>query len=251
MARKSFENPLLSHARMRGLYRGLVEVRGLKLAPRGFEACLVAACIDLEDEDFVLSTTGPKAAAYVRSLGARTGSGAPRAAALRKSLAEAEPVFAGNAHESLLCAAGAAMALRSAPGRAVALTLTASKGLTTASLAQSLRATAATELPLIVVALPGPAEADWGVAGKRAGVPVIPVDAADTVAIYRVAQESLVRARADRRSAVIECIPSKADPIRGMGEQLLAKGIANQRWLDAVKFGFEQLLLASRRQPAA
>jgi TPP-dependent pyruvate/acetoin dehydrogenase alpha subunit len=246
VASKSFENPLLSHARMRGLYRGLLEVRALRLVPRGFEACLVAVCIDLRLEDFVFSNFGQKAAAYIRQLGARTGNGAPRPASVRRTMNEVETRFAGTAQDGLLCAAGAAMALKAAHSEEVAITLIGSEGLDQASWERALRVTGAADLPLIIMALPDAGRVDWVAAGKRTGMPVIPVDAADAVAIYRVAQEALVRARADRRGAVIECVPSKTNPVRLMGEQLVTKGIANQRWIDSVDAGFKQMLERAR-----
>ena len=242
MASKSFENPLLSHARMRGLYRGLVELRALRLVPRGFEACLVAACIGLQDADFVFSTPGAKAATYIRALGARTGSGAPRAGVLRRDLAQAEDRFAGTASEALLCAAGAAKAFGSGQTGGVAVALIGGKAEPEASWVRVLRMTGAAELPLVVLALPTAGATDWIAAGRRASVPVIPVDASDTVALYRVVQESVGRARADRRGAVIECVASKADPVRMMGEQLQAKGIANARWIQSVGEQFAEML---------
>ena len=227
---------------MRGLYRGLVEVRALKLAPRGAEACFVAACLDLHEGDFAFSTAGPRAAAYVRELGARAGKAEPRAAGVRGALAEAEERFAGTAPEGLFCAAGAAMALALGSGDAAALALLGGKAAAEALWVKVLRATRAAELPLVTVALPDRKGADWSSIGRKAGVPVIPVDAADAVALYRVAQESIGRARADRRGAVIECVATGADPVRLMAEQLVAKGIANRRWVQAVDESFTKLL---------
>ena len=246
MTGKSFENPLLSHARMRGLYRSMVELRAARLLPRGLEAPFAASAIDLQPTDFALSTQSARAIDHVRALGSRTGNGAPRPAGIRKLLAGVDARFAGTAGECVLCAAGAAMGAKAGEGKAVAVALIGGKDLPPAAWIRILRVSGAAELPLIVVALPGGSRTDWAGAGRRSGLPVIPVDAADAVALYRVVQECVVRARADRRGAVIECVPSKADPVRMMGEQLVAKGSANERWVASVPASFAEVLAQAK-----
>ena len=46
----------------------------------------------------------------------------------------------------------------------------------------------------------------------------------------------------NRRGALIECVAGKADPLRMMAEQLVAKGIANERWVHSVGESFTKLL---------
>ncbi len=249
MASRSFENPLLSHARMRGMYRGLIEVRALKLVPRGLEACFVAATIDLHPGDFALATLGPRAPAYLRELGARTGNVSPKASAVRASLEHPNPRFPGTAPECLLCAAGAAMALQQSAGDAVAVALLEAGAEPQTTWLQALRTTQAANLPLIILALAAADSPDWTALGKQAKLPVIPVDASDAVALYRVAQESIVRARADRRGAVIECVATRADPVKLMAGQLLAKGIANERWTRTVEGQFARTVEQARQSP--
>ena len=249
MGRKSFENPLLSHARMRGLYRGLVETTALRLAPRGSEACFVASCIDLKEGDLVFGGAGQKASNYLRALGMRKGNGGPTSAGVRKVLEGSDERFAGTGYESLLCAGGAAMALKAGGGDAVVVALTAGGGSIEASWMRALRVSGAAELPLVLLVLPDGSETDWTVVGKRANVPVIPVDAADAVGLYRVAQESIGRARADRRGAIIECVASRANATRMMGEQLVAKGIATAAWLAGVESDFTMLLSETGQAP--
>ena len=239
MGAKTFENPLLSHARMRGLYRGLVEVRALKLVPRGLEACWVAGAIELGVGDLVFSVGGERAADYVRALGGRRGKGAPKPRDVQRAKAREDKAFAGTAYEALLLAAGAAQALKA--GDRVALALIEGEG-SAAAWARGFRVTDAGELPLIALALPGAGKVDWSAVGRRAGLPMVPVDAADAVGLYRVMQESLVRARADRRGVVIECVASGADPVKVLGGQLVAKQIATQAWLDGVGSEFKELL---------
>lgn len=66
-------------------------------------------------------------------------------------------------------------------------------------------------LPIIFVALPesgkkAAAAANVGAIAKAAGIPSIPVDAKDAVALYRVAQESIGRARGGDGPVLIQCI---------------------------------------------
>ena len=242
MGAKTFENPLLSHARMRGLYRGLVEVRALKLVPRGLEACWVAGCIELGEGDLAFSMCGEKAADYVRALGSRKGKGSAKPKDIQRLKAIDNGAFTGTASEGLLVAAGAARALKAAGGDRVALALSEGKGPIEASWVRVLRITEAGEQPLIMLAMPDLGKVDWSAVGRRAGLPVVPVDAADAVALYRVMQESLVRARADRRGVVIECVATSADPVKVLGRQLVAKQIATQAWLDGVGTEFKEML---------
>ena len=235
MGSKAFENPLLSHARMRGIYRGLVEARALAARLAGpapmLEACWVAPAIGLEDGDFTSVAEGDALLAWLTQIGDRAGNPASRA--LRRLLGAAPSPFAGTALERALCAVGAAMALAGGEGKGVAIAWLGQADMTGAQWARVLALTAS--VPLLLVAMPGGKKApDLHLVGRRTGVPVVPVDAADAVALYRVVQESLVRAREDRQGAVIECVASGTDPILAMAGQLVGKKICTPRWVDAV-----------------
>jgi TPP-dependent pyruvate/acetoin dehydrogenase alpha subunit len=101
------------------------------------------------------------------------------------------------------------------------------------------------ELPVIFVVLP-----ERG--GKRRGgsvtalalqcrVPGIPVDANDAVAIFRVAQESIGRARIGGGPALMECVPfvaegaagkgTAADGIAGLERYLLQRKVVTKVWM--------------------
>jgi len=84
------------------------------------------------------------------------------------------------------------------------------------------------DLPLLIV-VKGEAEAR-AVAEKRmksTQVPILPVDAGDAVAVCRVMQESLLRARNGWGGAVIHAIamPGAADAIEGMEERMRMRGL--------------------------
>jgi TPP-dependent pyruvate/acetoin dehydrogenase alpha subunit len=76
----------------------------------------------------------------------------------------------------------------------------------------------------------------------RWGVPGIPVDAADAVALYRVAQESLGRTRAGDGPVLIECLEYRTegkgkrapvDPLVSMKEFLSTRQVGTEAWLKA------------------
>ncbi len=243
MGSKAFESPLISHARMRGLYRALVETRALGKGgrgwPEGMEASWVGTALDLKEGD--LTNDGPAGwlTDYVRAVGGRRDARAATRTEVkktRKSAAAADSAkFVGSAADRMLCAVGQAMALKAA-GQGVVVAYVGLDEMKSADW-KRVMAAGAGELPLIVVATPD------GGKGRLDGlqVPVIPVDAGDVVAIYRVAQESIGRARADGRAAVIECVACEVDPVKLMGAQLVKKKICTERWVRGVEASFHRL----------
>ena len=260
MGSKAFESPLISHARMRAMFRSLVETRLLSeraartrnavhLFPKGLEACWVGTVIDLKPGDL---TSLPRAAwltDHIRAVGAR-----PTATAV--SLSEARRALKAFATEKatgksiapfdrMLCSVGMAQALKAIAARSVVTNYVGAADLTATEWKHFLSVAAEGELPLIVVVTPAPKPVDVSAVVKRMGrntIPVVPVDAADAVALYRVAQETLVRARADGGVAVIECIDCGSNPIDILGAQLVKKNICTERWVAGVKPAFRATL---------
>jgi TPP-dependent pyruvate/acetoin dehydrogenase alpha subunit len=77
----------------------------------------------------------------------------------------------------------------------------------------------------------------------RHGVPGMAVDADDAVALYRVAQEAIARARIGGGAALMECVPflvegtkrlpqTTGDAIEGLERYMLARGVATKRWME-------------------
>jgi hypothetical protein len=262
MGSKAFESPLIGHARMRAMYRALVEARALAArakirSRRGVEACWVGTGIDLKEGDLTSDTGAAKEPAlleHVRAVGRRTAGGAVKASELKRTLRRLkEPnaeVFPGSAYERLLCAAGAGMALKAAGAQGVALAYAGIEELSGAEWKRLLTVIGQEGLPLVVMALPGESKVDLEtLAAKAAGsvdaaVPVIPVDAGDAVAIYRVTQETLVRARAGGGAAAILGVKCGTDAVQLLGTQLVRKGICTQRWVDGVETHLTKLLAA-------
>jgi len=251
MGSKAFENPLISHARMRTMYRAMVETRARaprlgrnRRLPRGLEACWVGTAIGLEPADLTSDQRGTAALQYIRDAGQRTKDKGPAASSLR-ALEDRPLAVAETSSERLLCAIGAALALRTF-GKGAVMAYIARDDLKRAEwlrlLAIATRGDRNGTLPLVLVVTPArtASASDLGslavTAGKSLGrrLPVLPVDASDAVALYRAAQESLGRARTTGGAAVLECIRSGSDPIRLLGEQLIAKRICTSPWCTRV-----------------
>jgi TPP-dependent pyruvate/acetoin dehydrogenase alpha subunit len=73
---------------------------------------------------------------------------------------------------------------------------------------------------------------------RSAGVPCIPVDSCDAIALYRVTQESLGRMRGGDGPVLIESVSWRLegtrggndDPLKHLKEFLLARKICDQAW---------------------
>jgi TPP-dependent pyruvate/acetoin dehydrogenase alpha subunit len=258
MGSKAFESPLISHARMRALYRGLVELR-VQLAKRhearGLEAAWVATAIDLQEGDLTCDAGARDEAALlgnIRSIGKRTGTGAPLKSAvrrMRKQLAILEPpAFPGNEADRLIYSCGAAMGLRAAGQERVVMAYTGFAPIGTKDWLRVLAVMGQPGLPMVLMAMPGAITVDLEALARKVAarpdhaIPVIPVDSGDVVALYRVAQETIGRARASGGSAVIAAADLGTDPVKLMGSQLVKKGICTARWIEAVEPDFRELL---------
>jgi len=251
MGSKAFESPLISHARMRAMYRALVEARVLgrgRVWPRGLEACWVGTAIDLKDGDLVSAGRGQWLVDHVRGVGARESAKAATSGEVARALTQLAQEKTESTQvlgfDRMLCAVGMAMAVKP---QGVVVAYVGSDELTGAEWKRLLAAAAVGNLPLAIVTVPrlkSNAAVDVSVVAKRMGaaIPMIPVDAGDAVAIYRVTQETLVRARSDGGVAVIECVDCGVDPVKLMGMQLVKKQICTERWVAGVEVSFRAKL---------
>ena len=90
----------------------------------------------------------------------------------------------------------------------------------------------------------------------RWGVPGIPVDAGDAVALYRVAQESLGRTRGGDGPVLIECVAHRTggsgvdgagDPLVQMKEFLLGRKVCTKAWLESAGARLRRRIAAARQ----
>jgi TPP-dependent pyruvate/acetoin dehydrogenase alpha subunit len=130
-----------------------------------------------------------------------------------------------------------------------------------------LRSAAEAVTPIVFVVMPGTrgTAAAGGVSALslRCGVPGIAVDADDAVAIYRVAQESIGRARAGGGAALMECVPfvlhgapdkggsrkdggGRQDAIAALEGYMLQRGVVTRRWMEGEARSFARRLAAAK-----
>jgi TPP-dependent pyruvate/acetoin dehydrogenase alpha subunit len=271
------ESPLVPNRTMQRIYEGMVQSRmlgdwqqvqrGKSKAPATFgqEACRASVLIGMGEGDLVSDHAGFRASALL--LGGELGEIA--AGADQKVTAYAgvpgllpSPKDVG---ERLHLACGAALALRRLKLAGVVVVFAEAAEVKPSLWREILRLAAEEELAMLFVAL---ASGKGSKAAKlheafvlsdRAtahGVPGIPVDAADAIALYRVAQESIGRARAGGGPALMECISPlalrplikkqaggfEADPVAWMGEMLLRRGVCGEDWIAEVAPAFQAAL---------
>jgi TPP-dependent pyruvate/acetoin dehydrogenase alpha subunit len=248
MAAKRFENPLLSDKRLREMYITMLEARLAGKTMRrgkvrgfaaGVEACWVGSTIGLRDTlaDFASAEAVGSPLDLVLGLASKAAERGERSV---KRLDSGE--LRGVTRVCFALGAASRMTEQKAVGLVFVGAGEFSAGEWKLVLGEALRR----ELPVVFVAVPSKGvEAGVAEMAGKLGVPGIPVDASDAVAMYRVAQESIGRARAGGGPALIEGVlfPRAADPLALLRRQLLSKGAATERWLAAAE---EKLRARSR-----
>jgi TPP-dependent pyruvate/acetoin dehydrogenase alpha subunit len=272
------ENPLIPNKKLRQMFVAMTEMRlldehiagvqrGIKARRRlsstkGQEACRVSTAIDLEAGDLVSDAQTGVAMELLG--GARTDAllqhvvkfgteQAPEAA--RKGVAEAQDAarqlpWIEDAGDRLQMAMGAALAFKTLRQANLVLAYVRPAESSNGLWRKVLPLASALELPVIFVILPeasGKKKVDGaGSARERAreyGVPGIPVDASDAVALYRVAQEAIGRTRGGGGPVLVECVAyrlkkerktSVADPLVQMKEFLAGRKVCSEVWLGRV-----------------
>jgi TPP-dependent pyruvate/acetoin dehydrogenase alpha subunit len=98
--------------------------------------------------------------------------------------------------------------------------------------------------------------ADLSAKTARWGVPGIPVDDGDAVALYRVAQESMGRTRGGDGPVLIECVPCRVeskgaagsvDPVEEMAKFLLDRKVCTKAWLKSAGEGLRRRIAAAKQ----
>jgi TPP-dependent pyruvate/acetoin dehydrogenase alpha subunit len=279
------ENPLVPNKKLRQMYVAMVEVRvldehiarlqkrgkglkGLKGRRRldsthGQEACRVSTAIDLGPGDLVSDSQ----VGVVMDLiaGAKVDSLLKRVAALHSGKKIKNAKAAGisarllpwieDAGERLRMAMGAALSFKTL-GRANVVVAYVRHGEVARGVwRQVLGLASKLELPVIFVVLPAvKGEKRNGMANLSAktarwGVPGIPVDVADAVALYRVAQESMGRTRGGDGPVLIECIQCRVegkgaggsvDPVVQMAKFLLDRKVCTKAWVEGAGEGLRR-----------
>lgn len=252
-----WENPLIPNKRLRHIYTAMAELRLLEQhlakqgrkppAPRtGEEAILASTVLSLIAGDL---TSDPGTGTAINFLREAKLSGLRAAPAIDKSQLPSAAAPATRLHLAI----GAALAPRK-KGSIVLAYLYPSE-LPLSDWKPIFRMASEHNAPIIFVALPTVGKSTLtpgkiSATATAAGVPGIPVDAADAVALYRVVQESLLRARSGGGPVLMECVPfriqgkksGQTDPVLNMRDSLLHRKVAEDKWFTSISARFSARL---------
>ena len=271
-----FENPLMPDERLRQMYTAMVQMRMLeehlrRAAKRGAakretvfgeEAARASTALSLEKGDMISDCSDTAAMDLLMGVGLQELKRPRDAAAAAPRTGGAEyPYRLEAAGDRMRSSLGAAAALKlQGCGRVLLVYLPADRPMgSQARWRETLEVAARMELPLIVVKLPtspGGRSTDLRMGSQRWGVPGFPVDGSDAIALYRVMQESLLRARSGGGAALIECIRFAVegrdrakieDPIERLAGLLKLKGVASEGWISRTRSAFARRLTRGGR----
>ncbi|MDQ2835728.1 MAG: thiamine pyrophosphate-dependent enzyme [Acidobacteriota bacterium] len=269
----------MPHQKLRQIYVAMVEARlldehikGLKgakrpRATRGEEACRVSTAIDLGSGDAVSDShagVGMEllAGAKVTSLLGRVVQAKDKGRTKADGGGDSKHgpwvmPWTEDAGERLKLAMGTALVFRKIGAAKVVAAYVAHADARKGEWRGILKLASKLELPIFFVVLPDGRRGkkkDFGRVAKRAGscgVPGMVVDANDAVALYRVAQETLGRARGGGGPVLIECVSvpqesergeAEADPLDQMRNFLRGRKIATDTWLEQAAASFHRKL---------
>jgi TPP-dependent pyruvate/acetoin dehydrogenase alpha subunit len=190
---------------------------------RGREAASVGVLIDLVSEDTVASHPGSLIPLFLK--------GVPLGELFEAGTRPIAPPFhaASQPVSSLAEAVATAMANKASKNRKIAVAFPGRDAAARRSWQQALSHASLHTLPMIFVS-----HSTRPLKTKLAGCPAISVDGHDVVAVYRVASESITRAREGRGPTLIECRRWQSadsvhnpdnNPIHNMEKYLTRKGL--------------------------
>lgn len=282
------ENPLIPNARLRQMYRAILRAHllggalppGQRTLTAGREAALVSTSMDLAARDLVLDALSGPVIDFLRGTPLhridlknwvphvsplRRGKSATEAGSPSRLSSPSDP--AARVHFALGAAAflksSAKLTRQNSESSAHDLPVIVVSSLPNEVPANAwkpaLAFAAQHDLPIVFVVLPDAAarnaatrsagSGDLRAVAHRAGVPAIPVDADDPVALYRVAQESIGHARIGGGPALIECIAFPAGrsgrtvldnaALAHLERYILERGIATRAWMDREAASFD------------
>jgi TPP-dependent pyruvate/acetoin dehydrogenase alpha subunit len=246
-----WENPLIPHAKYQQLYTAMLRAQMLEAklpaAQRAPEAVAAGLIIDLRPEDVLISPAPSHR--FLKGV-------ALKSLAAKKQPRKADPGFP--AQNILPTIADSAAAIYAAVGVAFTQKLNSTGGrnsnivlaFTTdaAACMQAARLAEEHRLPILFVFPQNGANAALTMATRRYGIPGMPVDRDDTVAVYRVAQEAIARARSGGGPTLIECmrysIPRQRSQsgLLTLERNLTKKGLFTPQWKRILIAGFRREL---------
>ena len=241
---------LISSRKFRELYAALLRCEMLeeRLAPfsaNGTQSAIAAGVsltLDLEREDTVVLTPQTLAAGLVKGvpvhalLNRGNGAGANGSAFIFGDVNAFKPASSAVSAQAGL-ATGAALANKIANNRKVALAFMEGGTAALKECKEALELASKHKLPVLYVVDADLKRSDEKLLAQLAELlPVITVEAQDVIAIYRVAQESIARAR-DGGPTLIVCVPydpeaNSPNAVANMERYLIGKKLFETRWKD-------------------
>jgi hypothetical protein len=232
----AFEQPtfsLLSAEKLNEIYAAMIKLRALAArveADTGKEAALAGALIDIRPGDALVSAQPDLLAEFFK------GATLTQLAAWRKASAPSDEAAAA-------CIADAAWERCKRGKREIVFALLPQAWKRISAWTELKEAVRRHRLPVVFVSFTSDLE---DVAASETGLPAIPVDAEDAPAVYRVASESITRARNGCWPTLIECVTIVAekvsDPLPRMEHYLRAKGFLKQSLPGEIRTGFAEEL---------
>jgi TPP-dependent pyruvate/acetoin dehydrogenase alpha subunit len=254
---------LISSAKFRELYAALLRCELLEerlgsirtndaSGTQNLIAAAVGLTLELQREDTVVLTRQTFAANLVKGVPARVLLHYTDAGEARTTIAfdEVSALTSVSSAASAGLATGAALTSKIAKNRSIAVAFLEGGAATLKECREALELASKYKLPVLYVIQTGLDRGDEKLlAGLSELFPVITVDAQDLVAIYRVAQESIARAR-DGGPTLIVCVPyasegSSASAIANMECYLIGKKLFENRWRDEALAAFSTELDAA------
>lgn len=279
------ENPLVNNKKLRQMYAAMVGARILDEyvagrkgkrkkseqidSTRGEEACRVSTAIELIPGDLVSDDrvgvamdfiAGATASSLLRRVAFQS-NGQERKTRSVTTKGAAQMPWIEDVGERLRMAEGAALAFKALKIPSLVVCYVRDGEVASGVWRRVLGIASKFELPILFVVLPGTGNGKRKSAGDvrtqahSCRVPCIPVDASDAVALYRVAQESIGRARGDGGPVVIQCVAYKregrqkaneGDPILQMKSFMLGRKVCSEAWMDGVGTSFRKRLGAAQ-----
>jgi pyruvate dehydrogenase E1 component alpha subunit len=243
------ENPLLPHSKLRELHALMLRCRALERARKHKgvlrEALLAATAIHLQSGDLVSAPPGDHGIPDL----VRVNPARPSERRTYTSLLTPSPATRASDHPRLLLSAAAARGIQAGGNRAVVLSLCL-EGSPEPGWRQALEWACNSRLPLLTVCIDASGRASvqpsrrrqppltyaaLTTLARRCRLPVLTVDGEDAVAVYRVMQESVLRARMGDGPAVIWAamtppaafsrMPPSAQPLARLRRYMTARKI--------------------------
>ena len=245
-------HPLISDARLQHLYVTLLRTRLLRQRNRSrkaatslaaAEAIVTGTVTHLKDGDTVMPVAGDRLAALARGRDVRQVLGSAALPGILPSAPTAEARFA--------IATGYAMARQGT--QHIVLAFSGPGVASLDALRPSLSYAALHKLGILFVI---ETTADADLSGARHTDPLglygIPVDGNDVVAVYRVAQEAIHRARRGVGPTLIDCKPwpldGPADPVLRLEQTLERRGLPTEKMKERTIATFKKELSAASRK---